>query len=107
MHVKVKSSIRCTSERQISSYEVLSVYCKPLTKVTFFARHLQNLRRKLTSLKTNMCQQLAPTITIGSLYKIITSYAKTEKFHLSTGRQMYFYYLEWLFVYNQNKYGYM
>ena len=23
------------------------------------------------------------------------------------GRQMYFYYLEWLFVYNQNKYGYM
>ena len=25
----------------------------------------------------------------------------------SMGRQMYFYYLEWLFVYNQNKYGYM
>ena len=23
------------------------------------------------------------------------------------GRQMYFYYLEWLFVYNQNKYGRM
>ena len=23
------------------------------------------------------------------------------------GRQMYFYYLEWLFVYNQNKYGHM
>ena len=23
------------------------------------------------------------------------------------GRQMYFYYLEWLFVYNQNKGGYL
>ena len=23
------------------------------------------------------------------------------------GRQIYFYYLEWLFVYNQNKYGYL
>ena len=23
------------------------------------------------------------------------------------GRQMYFYYLEWLFVYNQNKSGYL
>ena len=23
------------------------------------------------------------------------------------GHQMYFYYLEWLFVYNQNKYGYL
>ena len=27
--------------------------------------------------------------------------------YLTMGRQMYFYYLEWLFVYNQNKYGYM
>ena len=25
----------------------------------------------------------------------------------SMGRQMYFYYLEWLFVYNQNKSGYL
>ena len=27
--------------------------------------------------------------------------------HKSMGRQMYFYYLEWLFVYNQTKYSYM
>ena len=25
----------------------------------------------------------------------------------NVGRQMYFYYLEWLFVYNQNKSGYL
>ena len=30
-----------------------------------------------------------------------------EKAAAFMGRQMYSYYLEWLFVYNQNKYGYM
>ena len=27
--------------------------------------------------------------------------------YLDMGRQMYFYYLEWLFVYNQNNVGYL
>ena len=37
--------------------------------------------------------------------KLVYGFALSESFCM--GRQMYFYYLEWLFVYNQNKSGYL
>ena len=68
--------------------------------------------------KCSRCIQTDTPFTVGSHQKMTVSVRfrleKRSRFVNSKrelskymGRQMYFYYLEWLFVYNQNNVGYL